>query len=77
MGVEMDDGWPPSLFPNESRVELDGSLPALRPCRFCGSSDGVLEPGKGPHGKGVRCERCLRHIGWLPKADADEDALFE
>lgn len=47
-------------------VALDGSKPALRPCRYCGSTRGVLTGPKGPHYDGVRCAACLRHLGWLP-----------
>lgn len=63
------------------RVALDASWPALKPCRFCGHGTGVLTGPKGPHADGVRCEKCYRHIGWLPPAYHGEDAdvldLFE
>ncbi|WP_157057547.1 hypothetical protein [Loktanella sp. 3ANDIMAR09] len=50
------------------RVTLDASWPALKPCRFCNHTTGVLTGPKGPHADGVRCEKCYRHIGWLPPA---------
>lgn len=54
-----------------ARVALDGSKPALRPCRYCESVVGVLTGPKGPHHDGVRCASCLRHLGWLPPPDSD------
>lgn len=50
------------------RVALDSSFPALKPCRFCAHTVGVLTGPNGPHTDGVRCEACYRHIGWLPPA---------
>ena len=47
---------------------LDGAVPALKRCRYCGHRTGFLEDGAGPHGLGVRCDGCERHIGFLPKA---------
>lgn len=58
------------LFGSEdeaSIVALDGSAPALRPCRWCGSGQGRLTAGAWQHHKGVRCLDCERHLGWLPK----------
>lgn len=57
-------------------VALDGSAPALRPCRFCGGRSGHVQPPKPPQGQGVRCADCDRHLGWLPKGwaqEADDD----
>lgn len=59
-----------------ARVALDGSKPALRPCRYCGGVVGVLTGPKGPHHDGVRCSSCLRHLGWLPPPTGD-DPLIE
>lgn len=56
-----------------TRVTLDASWPALKPCRFCGHHTGVLTGPKGPHAEGVRCEACYRHIGWLPPAYNGDD----
>ena len=68
----MDD-----LFAGEKAadlIDLDGSLPALRPCRFCGHEGKALLYGpKPPHGMGVRCPSCERALGWLPRAK-DEPA---
>jgi hypothetical protein len=58
-------------------VCLDGSKPALRPCRYCGSVSGVLTGPKGPHYDGVQCEECHRHLGWLPPPKSDDPPLFE
>lgn len=57
-----------------TQVALDGSKPALRPCRYCGHQFGVLTGPKGPHHDGVRCGQCARHLGWLPPPD---DPLVE
>lgn len=54
-------------FTLRNQVNLDGSRPALRPCRFCGSTIGYLTGPSGPHDNGVRCECCKRHLGWLSK----------
>jgi len=54
-------------------VSLDGSKPALRPCRWCGSCEGRLDEPRGPHGHGIRCNGCNRHLGWLPKEKALDD----
>ena len=59
------------------RVALDGSLPALRPCRWCGHNEGVKTGPKGPHHDGVRCANCLRHLGWLPPPDCESGSLIE
>ena len=56
-------------------LPLDGSAPARRACRYCGSVHGRLDPPKLPHGQGVRCDACGRHLGWLPKAKADADGF--
>ncbi len=53
------------------RVDLDGSKPALRQCRFCGGLHGVLTGPKGPHHDGVRCDTCLKFLGWLPPPDSN------
>lgn len=55
-------------------VTLDGSLPALRPCRWCKADAGYVLPPKGPHGEGVRCAECERHLGYLPKRRQTEAA---
>jgi hypothetical protein len=57
------------------RVDLDGSKPALRPCRFCSGLVGVLTGPTGPHHDGVRCEACTRHLGWLPPPRDDLDMI--
>jgi len=57
------------------RVELDSSLPALRPCRYCDSKLGVKTGPKGPHHDGVRCAECLRHLGWLPPPVEDFEVI--
>lgn len=54
------------LREERKRVNLDSSFPALRPCRFCGHKTGVLTGPTDLHAEGVRCEKCHRHIGWLP-----------
>lgn len=54
-------------------VPLDGSAPALRPCRFCGSEQGRLTGPVGPHENGVRCMCCDRHLGWLPRPKDQPD----
>lgn len=57
------------LFETErDTYQLDGSFPALRPCRFCGGTHGYLTGPKAPHRDGVRCNDCNRLLGWLPPA---------
>lgn len=59
---------------NLTPVSLDGSKPALRPCSRCASRAGLLLPAKPPHGEGVRCATCGKHLGWLPKPrDSSDD----
>ncbi len=48
------------------KLPLDSSIPALRPCRYCGGGFGLVDSAKGPHGNGILCSACLRHIGWTP-----------
>ena len=60
-----DDDW--NILAGK-RIPLDRSFPALKPCRFCAHETGVLTGPKGPHTDGVRCEKCYRHLGWLPPA---------
>jgi hypothetical protein len=45
-------------------VRLDRSTDRERPC--C-ENLATIRPGKGPHGAELRCARCGRHRGWLPK----------
>lgn len=60
-------------------IALNGSRPALRQCRYCGSTLGYIGEAKGPHGNGVICADCERHLGWLPKAKpaGDDFSLVE
>ena len=67
LDVGADDGCPLA----GARVALDGSKPALRPCRYCEGDVGVLTGPSGPHHAGVSCASCLRHLGWLPHPDED------
>jgi hypothetical protein len=60
-----------------SRVTLDGSKPALRVCRYCGCTEGILTGPKGPHHDGVRCANCTRHLGWLPPPRTDDFSVVE
>ena len=45
-------------------VRLDRSTDRERPC--C-ENLATINSGKGPHGAELRCARCGRHRGWLPK----------
>lgn len=56
-------------------IQLDGSVPALRPCRKCGGAEGRLTAPKGPHNNGVRCADCGLHLGWLPVIRDDTDLI--
>lgn len=56
-------------------VLLDGETPETQPCRFCGHDTGYLTGPVGPHADGMRCERCDRHLRWLPKFKADESLI--
>lgn len=38
-------------------------------CPHCGSSSLSTHPGVGPHAAQLRCDRCNRHIRWLPKPE--------
>lgn len=58
-------------------VALDGSAPALRPCRFCHAQRGVTTGPKGPHHDGVRCADCGRHLGWLTAPAEEADVIEE
>lgn len=51
-------------------VKLDGSKPALKPCRWCGSQWGYHTGPTGPHHDGIRCNDCERHLGWLPSPNS-------
>lgn len=46
-------------------VVLNGDRPPLAPCRFCGTCEGRIRPGKGPHLAQIRCNGCDRSLGWL------------
>jgi hypothetical protein len=41
------------------------------PCAVCGETAVVVGAGVGPHTASLRCLRCDRHRGWLPKTVAD------
>jgi hypothetical protein len=41
------------------------------PCAVCGETAVVVGAGAGPHTASLRCLRCGRHRGWLPKTVAD------
>lgn len=70
----LDDGDPCGMLVGE-RIALDSTLPALRPCRWCGHERGVKTGPKGPHHDGVRCEKCHSHIGWLPPPASDFELI--
>jgi hypothetical protein len=38
------------------------------PCR-CGSTDGLITPGSGPHWGRLTCWQCGRHQKWLGRDD--------
>lgn len=61
------DGPPPAPG---STVPLAAPRGALQPCRYCGGRTGLVVPGTGPHGAGVKCGGCSRHLGWLPRSGA-------
>jgi len=66
------------LFGNKEAqgLPLDGSQPALRPCRYCGNGTGYLTDPVPPHSNGVRCMDCKRHLGWL-RTQHDDVTLVE
>jgi hypothetical protein len=41
------------------------------PCAACGETAVLIGAGAGPHSASLRCSRCGRHRGWLPKTFAD------
>jgi hypothetical protein len=41
------------------------------PCAVCGETAVIIGAGTGPHVAALRCRRCDRHRGWLPKTVAD------
>ena len=51
-----------STIPSTSPLGLSVLVP---PCRSCGSVEGVIAPGKGPHRASVLCSDCGLHCGWL------------
>jgi hypothetical protein len=53
-----------SVPPAPQVVRVDRSADRERPC--C-ENLATIRPGKGPHGAELRCARCGRHRGWLPK----------
>jgi len=58
-------------------IKLDGSIPALQPCRKCGSINGAVHEPKPPHGNLLRCADCNQFHGWLskhhPKSTVSDD----
>lgn len=58
-------------------IPLDGSAPALRPCRKCGNKEGRVTAGVGPHYAGVRCQMCDLHLGWLPSPKRETESLID
>jgi hypothetical protein len=47
------------------RIQLDRTKDV--PCGDCGQHDVVIGAGVGPHIASLRCARCDRHRGWLPR----------
>jgi hypothetical protein len=41
------------------------------PCAECGETAVIIGSSAGPHAASLRCKRCDRHRGWLPKTVAD------
>lgn len=60
------------LSPGDT-IALDGSAPALKPCRYCRHGWGAVQFPRPPHGHGIICKGCKRHIGWLPKSYGEPD----
>jgi hypothetical protein len=53
------------LFPPVGlRLKLDRTIDRLRPC--C-DNVATVDHGRGVHCAGLRCSRCGRHRGWLPR----------
>lgn len=69
-----------------SVVQVDGDLIPLSPeaeahqkfapCRYCGGESVRLTEAKGPHGSGVTCNDCDKHLGWMPKAKVIDQKQF-
>jgi hypothetical protein len=72
-GNEEDGG------PTGPLIALDGSIPALKPCRFCGSETGFAGEAVGPHNSKVYCAECKKQLSWLPKwfDTSQDDSLIE
>jgi hypothetical protein len=52
---------------SESRGPLVGLAVRLPDVCRCGSDVAKIGPPVGPHLAGLRCTRCDRHCGWLPR----------
>jgi hypothetical protein len=46
------------------KLKLERKVDLTSPC--C-SNFAIIHAGKGPHAAELRCERCGKHRGWLPK----------
>jgi len=53
------------LFPPIGlRLKLDRSVDRLRPCH---DNIATVDHGRAHHAAGLRCSKCGRHRGWLPR----------
>jgi len=53
------------LFPPVGlRLKLDRSVDRLRPCH---DNIATVDHGRAHHAAGLRCSKCGRHRGWLPR----------
>ena len=51
-------------------LELDGDDGPYRTCPHCGSCNGKVAEGAGPHILSTICTGCDRHIAWISKRAA-------
>lgn len=61
---------------SDTLVLLDGSMPAVPAPPEGGHGWGLIVIGSGPHGVGVRCDCCDRHLGWLPR-EVEEEPIID
>lgn len=59
------------------KIDLNNEHRSLAHCRHCGSCNGVLRSGSGPHAARVDCEGCGKFLNWAPFWFAAQMGLIE
>ena len=64
--------FPTAFTESETRNPIAGLAVRLsRPCQHCGSADGIVAEGRGPHTAAVECAMCGTFRQWLSRKTYD------